>query len=39
MHAFFQHLRDVLVVVLLILALLFVFAAIDPEGLLLRLPH
>lgn len=39
MKAFLQHLLDVLVVVLLILALLFVFAALDPEGLLLRLPH
>lgn len=39
MKAFFQHLLDVLVVVLLILALLFVFATLDPEGLLLRLPH
>ena len=39
MKALLQHLRDVLVVVLLILALLFVFATLDPEGLLLRLSH
>lgn len=39
MKAFLQHLRDVLVIVLILLALLFVFAAIDPTGLLLRLPH
>jgi hypothetical protein len=39
MKAFLQHLRDVLVVVFLILALLFVFATLDPEGLLLRIPH
>ena len=39
MKAFLQHLRDVLVVVFLILLLIAVFATLDPEGLLLRLPH
>lgn len=39
MKAFLQHLLDVLVIALLILALLATAHALDPEHLLLRLPH
>lgn len=39
MKAFLQHLLDVLVVALLILLLIAAAHALDPEHLLLRLPH
>lgn len=39
MKAFLQHLLDVLVVALLILLLIAVVQHLDPEPVLLRLPH